>query len=479
MKSHDVRFWSIKTNHKIDKKTKKKRVVSHTVRWKVARKENSKTFKYKPGAENHLFDLRKAAKNGEAFDVETGLPESMAPDESSATTWFDYSVSYVAKRWEDDAANTRKGVLEALATVVPALVRDLPGKPSKRTLYRAMCHYALPVLGEGETREDPPADIAAALRWLEKASLPVTCVMDEDVLITALNALTLKLDGKPAAANTTARKRAVFHHVLNKASKGKNKLIPSNPMPDADWKPRKAVEQVDPRVVCNPRQASELLTAVSYVGSRDPLRGRRLVAFYGCLYYATLRPAEAVGLRESDCELPGKGWGTLYLTQSIPEVSVRYTGTNSRHDPRHLKHRAPGTVRVIPIPPVLVRMLREHIKEFGTAPDGRLFRQRDGGIVTTSAYWAVWDQARALALPPDKVASPLADNPYALRHAGVSAQLNAGVSPTKVAERAGHSVDVLLRVYAKCLDGDDKIANRRIDRLLNGGGASDDQDDGE
>ncbi|MFF4197473.1 hypothetical protein [Nonomuraea sp. NPDC001831] len=37
-----------------------------------------------------------------------------------------------------------------------------------------------------------------------------------------------------------------------------------------------------------------------------------------------------------------------------------------------------------------------------------------------------------------------------------------GVSAPDVAERAGHSVDVLLRVYAKCIDGQQDIANQRI-----------------
>jgi hypothetical protein len=35
-----------------------------------------------------------------------------------------------------------------------------------------------------------------------------------------------------------------------------------------------------------------------------------------------------------------------------------------------------------------------------------------------------------------------------------------------VAERAGHSVEVLLRVYAKCLDEGAAIANRRIEAAL-------------
>jgi hypothetical protein len=34
------------------------------------------------------------------------------------------------------------------------------------------------------------------------------------------------------------------------------------------------------------------------------------------------------------------------------------------------------------------------------------------------------------------------------------------------AEWAGHSVAVLLRVYAKCVDGHDEIAKRRIEDAL-------------
>lgn len=47
---------------------------------------------------------------------------------------------------------------------------------------------------------------------------------------------------------------------------------------------------------------------------------------------------------------------------------------------------------------------------------------------------------------------------YHLRHAAVSLWLNAGVLATPVAEWAGHSVHVLLKVYAKCIDGQDEAA---------------------
>jgi integrase len=68
----------------------------------------------------------------------------------------------------------------------------------------------------------------------------------------------------------------------------------------------------------------------------------------------------------------------------------------------------------------------------------------------------------------------LADRPYALRHAAVSLWLNQGVPSTEVAERAGHSVEVLLRVYASCLDGSEAKANRRIEQALT---ETDDEDD--
>jgi hypothetical protein len=50
----------------------------------------------------------------------------------------------------------------------------------------------------------------------------------------------------------------------------------------------------------------------------------------------------------------------------------------------------------------------------------------------------------------------------------VSLWLNAGVPAPEVAERAGHSVDVLLKVYAKCVDGQEKTVNDRIDAALSG-----------
>ena len=73
------------------------------------------------------------------------------------------------------------------------------------------------------------------------------------------------------------------------------------------------------------------------------------------------------------------------------------------------------------------------------------------------------------ALSEAQTATPLARRPYDLRHAAVSLWLNAGVPATQVAEWAGHSANVLLKVYAKCLDGQDEVARRRVEAALNEG----------
>ena len=86
--------------------------------------------------------------------------------------------------------------------------------------------------------------------------------------------------------------------------------------------------------------------------------------------------------------------------------------------------------------------------------------------MASTAIRYVWAEARTLAFTPGQVTSPLAGRPYDLRHAAVSLWLNAGVPATEVAEQAGHSVQVLLRVYAKCLDDGEAIANKRIDAAL-------------
>jgi hypothetical protein len=62
------------------------------------------------------------------------------------------------------------------------------------------------------------------------------------------------------------------------------------------------------------------------------------------------------------------------------------------------------------------------------------------------------------------------------RAAAVSGRLNVGVDLTQVADWAGRSVHVLLKVYVKCVAGRDALARRRIERFLSGDDAARDLD---
>jgi integrase len=219
-------------------------------------------------------------------------------------------------------------------------------------------------------------------------------------------------------------------------------------------------------VVVAPAQAQELLIAVSYVGSWNRGRGRRLVAFLRSPLLRGYPPAEAVALREIDWQLPEKGWGRLVLAKTLPVTTKKWTDHGGRHDPRGLKQRDANAVRIVPIPPRLVRILRAHLSEFGTADDGRLFRNERGGILGSTTFSRAWEEARQLAFIPMQAASPLAGRPYDLRHAALSTWLKAGVSPPEVAKRAGNSVEVLLKRYAGCLDNQEDEVNQRIDKTL-------------
>ncbi|GGX04221.1 hypothetical protein GCM10010383_37590 [Streptomyces lomondensis] len=118
---------------------------------------------------------------------------------------------------------------------------------------------------------------------------------------------------------------------------------------------------------------------------------------------------------------------------------------------------------MVPLPPHLVTLWREHVATFGTADDGRLFFTEQGRIITYTTYNRVWHETRELALPPALTSTPLAKRPYDLRHSALSTWLCAGVDPAEGAQRDGNSVEVLLSRYAKCLYDRQSISNQRIE----------------
>lgn len=164
-------------------------------------------------------------------------------------------------------------------------------------------------------------------------------------------------------------------------------------------------------------------------------------------------------------EVPARDdqWGEFVLEVAEPHAGKAWTDSKANRDRRQLKQRAVGEVRRVPCPPVLTAIIRQHVERFGLGPGGRLFvGERNKAELPVLTINRIWRQARAAAFTPAVYASPLAETPYDLRHAAVSTMLNAGISPTNVAEIAGQSPEVLWRNYAKCLDGGEAELRRRM-----------------
>lgn len=163
-----------------------------------------------------------------------------------------------------------------------------------------------------------------------------------------------------------------------------------NPLNGLRWTAPEVAEEVDPDCVPNPAQVARLLAAVRAL----PGRGPHLYAFFGCMYYAGMRPAEVIHLQRSQCRLPPNGWGLLNLKGGVVTAGKEWTDNGAVHEIHSLKRRAAKATRAVPIPPVLVSMLRDHMRQFGVAPDGRLFRNAAGKYIDASAYGITWRRPR-------------------------------------------------------------------------------------
>ncbi|MGV9242215.1 hypothetical protein [Streptomyces sp. NPDC003710] len=86
--------------------------------------------------------------------------------------------------------------------------------------------------------------------------------------------------------------------------------------------------------------------------------------------------------------------------------------------------------------------------------------------MASTEYCDIWERARKAVLSRREAASALAAVPYSLRHAGVSFWIKSGVDPAEVAARAGHSIAVLYRFYAKILKGGRQHSDNLIARAL-------------
>ncbi len=217
MKSYKVAIWKLSINRSAKKPT-------YLVRWSVDGQPFHESHKTKALADRFRAQLLRAADKGEAFDTVTGLPDSLRGGKV-ALSFVELALKYLDDRWPEASAKQRDSVTDALATVVPVPVKALRGRPAPDVLRRALRSYLLP---PPRRERERPEEFAAALAWLSKASLPVTELSEGGRAQELIDALTRRLDGKPAATQTYRRRRAVLFNVLEYAVE--LEALASNPL---------------------------------------------------------------------------------------------------------------------------------------------------------------------------------------------------------------------------------------------------------
>jgi hypothetical protein len=325
MNAFDVRI------HSIRRRPDRRRPFE--VRWHAAGRARSRSFITRGLADSYRAELIRAARKGLDFNPGTGEPTSWDTSEPATISWLEHAAAYAAMKWPLAAACTRAGIADTLATITPALLTPGRGRPPAAVLRTGPYGHAF---NPARASTDPGPAAAAALAWASHHCLPLALLADPAVTRHALDALAVRLDGTRAAAATITRKRAVFHGCLGYAAE--LGLLAANPLDHITWRPPISSCSLSPRSAASPAEVQAILAKVTSIRPE-------LTAFFGCLYYAALRPAEAVALRVTSCALPSRGWGQLTLTGSLPRSARAWTGNGTPREPRGLKHRPEGAIR--------------------------------------------------------------------------------------------------------------------------------------
>ncbi|MFK0098982.1 tyrosine-type recombinase/integrase [Streptomyces sp. NPDC091040] len=442
--SLDVRFYQIETN-------KRAKGSSYTVRWKVAHKKHSRTYKKSAVADDERSKLMTAHRKREPFDIELGLPVSWS-SRAAEVNWFQFAIRFVDWKWPGASGNTRKNMAKALTPATIALLRrSAPAHFDPVKVRTALREYAFNVNRRNDPDRPVPDEVQTILDWIERNSLPMSALEKTEHVDKVVTALSTRLDGTRAAASSVIRNDRVMNLVMGYAIR--HNYLKSNPFPKGKGErtAAKAAPAIDKRCLLNRDLVKRIL---EWIGKR-PRRGRLYRAFFATLYFAGLRPEEAVGLRVGDATLPenDSDWGEFLVHEAQPEVGSQWTDTGEVHEERDLKGRGEGDTRTVPIHPLLVEILRGIIKEYDLKPADLLFPGEKGGMLAGSVFRRVWAKAREAVLSEREFNTPTGKRVYDLRHTCLTTWLNSGIPAAEVAEMAGNSVQVLLSTYARCIVG--------------------------
>jgi len=126
--SYDVRIYAIET--------RKGRTTGYRVRWVVAGKRFGETYAGKGLAESYRAALITAARRGEAFSTDTGLPASLERERRDVS-FYAHCLEFAGATWPMVSAKSRISIVESLTCVIPVAVTPNGAAPDPDVLRAA------------------------------------------------------------------------------------------------------------------------------------------------------------------------------------------------------------------------------------------------------------------------------------------------------------------------------------------------------
>jgi integrase len=400
------------------------------LRWTVNGREHTETFETQEVALAYKARLFLAARDGERWNLASGLPTSW--NKLSSLDVAALSRTYIKGRAKSLKDSSRASVGETLS-------RFLVATTSKRATQLPVSYRALAKWIDGD--EGSPELQAWIERWV-----PIMSDLDEDRLKTVANRMIDGVDGKQLGDWAIKRRFSGANKFLKfAASQGAVHEGAAIVRPE-----RPAGPMVNRARVLYP-SISSFQRVLEALPSRN-LGGRRWRCMTAVAGLAGLRPSEVVVLEFEDLTLPETGWGVIRVTKN--KVGVKGWSKDSE------EVGTPKTVQSngdVPIPPVLVGELKSWI-DSNSIEKGPLFKSVKG-------TWPTQGNWRRALIKACTIADVRILTPYDLRRMNGSHMHAAGISPVEGASRLRHSLETHLKHYVFGVEGVSEESNAKLDRF--------------
>lgn len=266
----------------------------------------TRTKPTKSAARQFQSELRRAIAAGEPFDTGTREPavwsEPVIVEEPTfqPASLLEFARQHIARRWPELKPTSRGSMIETYAIAVWAHLPEL--RPQRRDAMAWVRRALVPGPQAAERLLALPSQAQQAGRLIEQGSLPVADLADREAIERMVGVLKCRADGTAYAPTVVTRHRRLLNQLLDAAVRAEH--LDSNPL-ELTQPPRRrnALRPVGEREVIGVAAGIALLELCA-----TDTRTDRLTAYFGCGFWAGMRPAEIEGMNWTDDQ------GDLYET---------------------------------------------------------------------------------------------------------------------------------------------------------------------